>query len=45
MMEWAVTFGIIGLATLAFLVGLDRLALFSDPQTDSRPVALAEEGA
>ncbi len=45
MMEWAVTFGIIGLATLAFLVGLDRLALFSDLQTDSRPVALAEEGA
>ncbi len=45
LMEWAVTAGIIGLSTLAFLVGLDRLALFSDTQTDRRAVALAEEGA
>jgi len=27
-MEWAVTFGIVGLATLAFLIGTDRLPLF-----------------
>lgn len=41
LMEWAVTVGIIGLSTLGFLVGLDRLALFTDYQTDS----LAEKGA
>jgi protein NrfD len=35
LMEWAVTAGIIGLSTLAFLVGLDRLALFTDYQTDT----------
>jgi molybdopterin-containing oxidoreductase family membrane subunit len=28
LMEWSVTVGIIGLATLAFLIGLDRLPLF-----------------
>jgi protein NrfD len=27
-MEWAVTFGIVGLATLAFLIGTERLPLF-----------------
>jgi molybdopterin-containing oxidoreductase family membrane subunit len=40
LMEWAVTAGIIGLSTLAFLVGLDRLALFTDYQADT----LAEKG-
>jgi protein NrfD len=29
LMEWAVTLGIVGLATLAFLIGTDRLPLFT----------------
>ncbi len=41
LMEWAVTADIIGLSTVAFLVGLDRLALFTDTQADT----LAEKGA
>jgi len=31
-MEWAVTAGTLGLATLAFLIGCDRFALFSIPK-------------
>jgi len=41
LMEWAVSAGVIGFSTLAFLVGLDRLALITDYQTDN----LAEERA
>ncbi len=29
LMEWSVTFGVVGLATLAFLLGTDRLPLFT----------------
>lgn len=35
LMEWAVTLGTIGVATLAFLVGQDRLSLFSKPATEA----------
>jgi len=27
-MEWSVTAGVLGMATLAYLVGMDRLRLF-----------------
>ncbi len=33
-MEWAVTFGIVGAATLAFLLGSDRLPLFASHSTE-----------
>jgi len=33
-MEWAVTFGIVGLATIAFLIGTDRLPLFGGTATE-----------
>jgi protein NrfD len=35
LMEWAVTLGTIGMATLAFLVGQDRLSLFSKPAAEA----------
>jgi molybdopterin-containing oxidoreductase family membrane subunit len=34
-MEWAVTLGIVGLATIAFLIGTDRLPLFSGKATEA----------
>jgi molybdopterin-containing oxidoreductase family membrane subunit len=34
-MEWAVTAGTLGLATLAFLIGSERLRLFSIPQAEA----------
>lgn len=44
LMEWAVTLGIIGLATLAFLIGMDVLKLFSADRTATLKSA-AQEGA
>ncbi len=35
LMEWAVTIGTVGLATLAFLIGSDRLHLFSKPAAEA----------
>lgn len=35
LMEWAVTLGTVGLATLAFLIGSDRLSLFSEPAAEA----------
>jgi molybdopterin-containing oxidoreductase family membrane subunit len=36
LMEWSVTIGVVGLSTLAFLVGTDRLPLFkSNPEVSS----------
>jgi molybdopterin-containing oxidoreductase family membrane subunit len=34
-MEWAVTIGVIGLATLAFLLGADRMPLFRAPSQEA----------
>lgn len=34
-MEWAVTIGVIGLATAAFLIGTDRLPLFEAPAQET----------
>ncbi|MCL4368356.1 MAG: polysulfide reductase, partial [Actinobacteria bacterium] len=34
-MEWAVTIGTVGLATVAFLLGHDRLRLTSTPQAEA----------
>jgi protein NrfD len=44
-MEWAVTIGVIGLATIAFLIGGDLLKLFSTDQTDQLTSAPVQEGA
>lgn len=44
LMEWAVTAGVIGLATLAFLFGMDRLRLFPAYQTEGLSAIPAEEG-
>jgi molybdopterin-containing oxidoreductase family membrane subunit len=32
LMEWSVTFGVVGLATLAYLLGLDRLPFLNKPE-------------
>ena len=45
LMEWAVTIGVIGLATVAFLIGMDILRLSSSDQTESLASAAAQEGA
>jgi molybdopterin-containing oxidoreductase family membrane subunit len=34
-MEWAVTLGTVGLATVAFLLGSDRMRLFSEPKAEA----------
>lgn len=44
LMEWAVTIGIIGLATLAFLIGTDVLKLFASHETGTLKSA-AQKGA
>lgn len=36
LMEWSVTMGIVGLATLAFLLGIDRLPFFKDSSEVAR---------
>jgi len=38
-MEWAVTAGIVGAATIGFLVGTDRLPLFTRPTTEATVTA------
>jgi protein NrfD len=44
-MEWAVTLGVIGLATIAFLIGVDILKLFSADRTENLKSAAAQEVA
>jgi len=39
LMEWAVTAGIVGAATIGFLVGTDRLPLFTRPTTEATGTA------
>lgn len=39
LMEWAVTAGIVGAATISFLIGTDRLPLFTRPTTEATGTA------
>jgi molybdopterin-containing oxidoreductase family membrane subunit len=39
LMEWAVTAGIVGAATISFLIGTDRLPLFTRPTTEATVTA------
>lgn len=36
LMEWSVTIGVVGLSTLAFLIGIDRLPLFTRTEEEVR---------